>query len=139
MSDNNVDNTKEDAKIAAFQSLVARHYVPTFVEKLASNGLQLEDEVELAHALQLNGKFAAVMGDGASLDTLVDAMTAQLNIKAASEGDNAKLSIGTINHALDTVIKSAGIELNDSISASTADGVYSPSDEDLAALQAIAG
>ena len=139
MSDTPVDTTNNDeAKLAAFQNLVARHYVPTFVTKLAANGLELTDEVELAHALQLNGKFAAVLGDGASLDTLVDAISAQLNVKAAAEGENAKLSIGTINHALDSAMKSAGVELNDSISATTADGVYSPSDEDIADLKAIA-
>ena len=124
MSDTPVDTTNDEAKLAAFQNLVARHYVPAFVTKLAANGLELSDEVELAHALQLNGKFAAVLGDGASLDTLVE---------------NAKLSIGTINHALDSAMKSAGVELNDSISATTADGVYSPSDEDIADLKAIAG
>jgi hypothetical protein len=124
-------------KLAAFQGLVARHYVPTFITKLAEHGLQIEDEVELAHILQLNGKFAAVLGDGASLDTLVEAIQTQLNVKAAAVGA-ANINLGEINHALDRAIKEAGIQVDDSLSAITADGVYTPSSEDLAALKAIA-
>ena len=131
------DKNPEAEKIAAFQGLVARHYVPTFVTKLAEHGLHIEDEVELAHILQLNGKFAAVLGDGASLDTLVDAIQAQLNVKAASTG-NTNVSIGEINYAIDRAIKVAGIEVNDALSASTADGVYTPSEDDLAAIKALA-
>ena len=130
-------NTEAD-KLAAFQGLVARHYVPAFVTKLAEHGLTINDEVELAHILQLNGKFAALLGDGASLDTLVDAISAQLNVKAATEGDS-DISIGAINHAIDVAIKSAGIPLDKSISATTADGVYMPADEDVEALKTIAG
>ena len=132
-------NTNPEAeKLAAFQGLVARHYVPAFVTKLAEHGLNIEDEVELAHILQLNGKFAAVLGDGASLDTLVDAIQNQLNVKAAAVG-GANISISEINYALDQAIKTAGIDVDPSLSASTADGVYTPSKEDLEALKAIAG
>jgi len=131
------DKNSETKKLEAFQGLVARHYVPTFVTKLAEHGLNIEDEVELAHILQLNGKFAAVLGDGASMDTLVDAIQAQLNVKAASVG-NINVSLGEINHALDRAIKVAGVEVNDALSANTADGVYAPSDEDLAAIKALA-
>ena len=131
------NSNPEAEKLAAFQGLVARHYVPAFVTKLAEHGLDIEDEVELAHILQLNGKFAAVLGDGASLDTLVDAIQAQLNVKAASVGQ-ANIDLSEINHALDRAIKVAGINVDSSLSAATADGVYTPSNEDLAALKAIA-
>ncbi len=76
-------------KFEAFQGLVARHYVPTFVEKLASHGMVFETEEELAHALQLNGKFAAVISDGVSLDTLVDAISTRLN---TTKFDNLELT-----------------------------------------------
>lgn len=129
---------KQAEKMAAFQGLVARHYVPSFVTKLAEHGLNIEDETELAHILQLNGKFASLLGDGASLDTLVDAITSQLNVKAAVEGGSTNISIGAINHAVDFAIKTAGIPVEDALSAATADGVYTPSNEDMAALLTIA-
>jgi hypothetical protein len=132
------DSNPEAEKLAAFQGLVARHYVPAFVTKLAEHGFNIEDETELAHVLQLNGKFAAVLGDGASLDTLVDAITAQLNVKAAAEG-STNISVGSINHAMDSAIKSAGVEVNDNLSAATADGVYTPATEDIEALKTISG
>jgi len=131
------NSNPEAEKLAAFQGLVARHYVPAFVTKLAEHGLDIEDEVELAHILQLNGKFAAVLGDGASLDTLVDAIQAQLNVKAAAVG-RANIDLSEINHALDRAIKVAGIDVDTSLSADTADGVYTPSNEDLTALKTIA-
>ena len=124
-------------KLAAFQGLVARHYVPTFVTKLAEHGLNIEDETELAHILQLNGKFAAILGDGASLDTLVDAITSALNVKSAAVG-GMNISLGEINHAMDYAIKSAGVPVDESLTATVADGVYTPSNEDMAALRTIA-
>ena len=132
------DSNSEAEKMAAFQGLVARHYVPAFVTKLAEHGLNIEDETELAHILQLNGKFASILGDGASLDTLVDAISAQLNVKSASQG-GLNISLGAINHAVDSVIKTAGIQVSDNLSAETADGVYTPSSEDIEALQTISG
>jgi len=132
------DINTEAKKMAAFQGLVARHYVPAFVTKLAEHGLNIEDETELAHILQLNGKFASILGDGASLDTLVDAISSQLNVKAASQG-SFDVSLSSINHAIDAAIKTAGINVSDNLSAETADGVYTPSSEDLEALRTISG
>jgi len=130
------DKNTEAEKMAAFQGLVARHYVPAFVTKLAEHGLNIEDETELAHILQLNGKFASILGDGASLDTLVDAISAQLNVKSAQQG-SLNISLSSINHAIDAAIKTAGIDVSDNLSAETADGVYTPSNEDLEALRTI--
>lgn len=130
------DKNTEAEKMAAFQGLVARHYVPAFVTKLAEHGLNIEDETELAHILQLNGKFASILGDGASLDTLVDAISAQLNVKSAQQG-GLNISLSSINHAMDVAIKTAGIDVSDNLSAETADGVYTPSNEDLEALRTI--
>ena len=132
------DSNSEAKKMAAFQGLVARHYVPAFVTKLAEHGLNIEDETELAHILQLNGKFAAVLGDGASLDTLVDAISAQLNTKAASQG-GLSISTSALNHAMDAAIKYAGIDVNPALAATTADATYVPSAEDIEALNTIAG
>tara|TARA_Y100000310_G_scaffold338264_1_gene427425 strand:- start:1987 stop:2394 length:408 start_codon:yes stop_codon:yes gene_type:complete len=113
-------------KFEAFQGLVARHYVPTFVEKLASHGMVFETEEELAHALQLNGKFAAVISDGVSLDTLVDAISTRLsttNVKAAAAGHVNSVDLGSINFAFDDIMKEAGFALDDSMQAKQASAV----------------
>ena len=62
----------------------------------------------------------------------------QLNVKSASDGGRP-VDLAGINHAVDTAMKSAGIQLSDAISAQTADSVFSPDAEDLEALKTIAG
>ena len=110
-------------KFDAFQGLVARHYVPSFVQKLAEHGMTFDTEEELAHALQLNGKFASVMSDGVSLDTLVDAMSSRLNVKVAAAGQAPPVNLGTLNFAFDAIMKEAGFEIDESMQAKQASAV----------------
>ncbi len=123
-------------KFDAFQGLVARHYVPTFVQKLAEHGMAFETEEELAHALQLNGKFAAVMSDGVSLDTLVDAISSRLNVKTASDGYTPPVNLGVINFAFDAVMKEAGFNVDESMQAKQASAV-GVNDEDRNAVDTL--
>tara|TARA_Y100000034_G_C6848571_1_gene384698 strand:- start:738 stop:1139 length:402 start_codon:yes stop_codon:yes gene_type:complete len=109
----------KDEKFDAFQGLVARHYVPTFVAKLAEHGMVFDTEEDLAHALQLNGKFAAVLSDGVSLDTLVDAVSARLNVKVASD-TRTPISLSTVNYAFDEIMKEAGFPVDDTMRAKQA-------------------
>jgi hypothetical protein len=123
-------------KFDAFQGLVARHYVPTFVQKLAEHGMAFETEEELAHALQLNGKFAAVMSDGVSLDTLVDAISSRLNVKTASDGYTSPVNLGVVNFAFDAVMKEAGFNVDESMQAKQASAV-GVNDEDRNAVDTL--
>lgn len=120
----------ESTKIAALQNIVNTQYVPEFVKTCAELGLQFENETDLAHALQLNGKFASLVSSGVSIDTLVDSIVTNLNVKHASEGQ-IKLSLASMNYALDAGIEAAGIPTTPMNKAAAADGVASVSDDEL--------
>lgn len=127
MSD--TDNS-ESNKIAALQAFVAANYVPEFVKACADNGLEFESESDLAHALQLNGKFAALVSSGVSVDALIDTIVSNLNVKHASEGQ-IKISLANINHALDSGLDSAGVPVDPMNKAAAADAANGVSDEEL--------
>ena len=119
----------ESHKIAALQALIATNYIPQFVKTCFDNGLEFESESDLAHALQINGKFAALVSSGVSVDTLIDTIVSNLNIKHASEGQ-IKVSLANINHALDSGLESAGVPV-DSMNKAAAADVANVSDEEL--------
>jgi hypothetical protein len=129
MSEANVNNEK----IAALQQLSAAYYVPQFVKTCAENGLEFESEADLAHALQLNGKFAALIGSGVSVDALIDTIVSGLNVKHAQEG-HIKLSLAQMNHALDMGLEAAGVPVDESTKAASADFAGGVSDEELLAF-----
>jgi hypothetical protein len=98
----------EIRKIAALQSFVNAYYIPAFVKTCADQGLAFESEADLAHALQLNGKFAALVSSGVSIDALVDTIVSNLNVKHANEGQ-IKLSLSNMNFALDAGLEAANV------------------------------
>jgi hypothetical protein len=98
----------EIRKIAALQSFVNSYYVPAFVKTCADQGLAFESETDLAHALQLNGKFAALVSSGVSIDALVDTIVSNLNVKHANEGQ-IKISLANMNFALDAGLEAANV------------------------------
>lgn len=120
----------ETRKIAALQSFVGTYYIPEFVKACAEQGLQFESESDLAHALQLNGKFAALVSSGVSVDALIDTIVSNLNVKHAQEGQ-IKISLATMNHALDTGLATAGIPVAEMNKAASADFAGGVSDEEL--------
>jgi len=120
----------EYRKIAALQSFVGTYYIPEFVKTCAEQGLQFESESDLAHALQLNGKFAAMVSSGVSVDTLIDTIVGNLNVKHASEGQ-IKISLASMNHALDVGLETAGIPVAPMNKAAAADTPGGVSDEEL--------
>lgn len=120
----------ESRKIAALQSFVGTYYIPEFVKACAEQGLQFESESDLAHALQLNGKFAAMVSSGVSVDALIDTIVGNLNVKHASEGQ-IKLSLAAMNHALDAGLETAGIPVAPMNKAAAADMPGGVSDEEL--------
>lgn len=109
-------------KMAAFTDIYAKNYVPAFVKQCAARGLRFNDEAELAHALQLNGKFAAMATTGVSMDTLVNSLISQINVKHATEGD-VNLDLRSINAALDSTISSIGIKIASHNTTAAADAV----------------
>jgi hypothetical protein len=120
----------EHTKIAALQNIVNAQYVPEFVKTCAELGLQFENETDLAHALQLNGKFASLVSSGVSIDTLVDSIVTNLNVKHASEGQ-IKLSLASMNYALDASLDAAGIPSGEMNKAASADSISAVSDDEL--------
>ena len=124
-------------KFKAFQGLVARHYVPAFVAKCAAHGMVFTDEADLAHALQLNGKLAAVLGDGVSLDSLVDAIAGRLNVKSAAVNDSQPISLAALNYAFDGMMKDAGTPISDDMRAKQASLVQAVPSEDIRDFQTL--
>lgn len=120
----------ETRKIAALQTFVGSYYIPEFVKACADQGLQFESESDLAHALQLNGKFAALVSSGVSVDALIDTIVSNLNVKHAQEGQ-IKVSLATMNHALDAGLQTAGIPVGEMNKAAAADLAGGVSDEEL--------
>jgi hypothetical protein len=120
----------EFRKIAALQSFVGAYYIPEFVKTCAKQGLQFESESDLAHALQINGKFAAMVSSGVSVDALIDTIVGNLNVKHANEGQ-IKLSLSTMNHALDVGFETVGIPVAPMNKAAAADVPGGVSDEEL--------
>lgn len=120
----------ESRKIAALQSFVGTYYIPEFVKVCDEHGLQFESESDLAHALQLNGKFAAMVSSGVSVDALIDTIVGNLNVKHASEGQ-IKISLASMNHALDAGLETAGIPVAPMNKAAAADMPGGVSDEEL--------
>jgi hypothetical protein len=127
MSD--IDNTELN-KIAALHAFIASNYIPEFVKTCVDNGLEFESESDLAHALQLNGKFAALISSGVSVDSLIDNIVSNLNVKHANEG-SIKISLASINHALDSGLDSAGVPVDSMNKAAAADATNGVSDEEL--------
>ena len=122
----------DTTKIAALQTLVGAYYVPAFVKACSEQGLEFESSEDLAHALQLNGKFAAMVSTGVSIDALVDTIVSGLNVKHASEGQ-IKISLAAMNHALDGGLTAAGIPVAPMNKAAAADLAGGVSDEELVA------
>ena len=83
---------------------------------------KFETETELAHALQLNGKFAALVSSGVSIDSLVDTIVSNLNVKHATQGQ-IDISLSNMNFALDAGLQSAGIPLDPMNKAAAAENV----------------
>jgi len=111
MADNKTPYAQTVAqKQAAFTSIYAENYVPAFVKRCAELGLTFSDEADLAHALQLNGKFASLAADGVSMDALINGIMSQVNVKHASVG-NMELDFAGINHALDATLVNAGVKI----------------------------
>jgi hypothetical protein len=127
---NTESNNAELRKIAALQAFVGTYYVPEFVKTCAEHGLQFESEADLAHALQINGKFAAMVSSGVSVDALIDSIVSNLNVKHAQEGQ-IKLSLASINHALDSGLESAGVPVDPMNKAASAELSSPVSDEEL--------
>lgn len=123
------------AKQAAFTQLYARNYVPEFVKQCAARGLVFHDEAELAHAMQMNGKFATMAVNGVNMDTLINSMVSQLNVKHAAEGD-LNLDLRTMNAALDSTLNAAGVKVASVNTAAAAEQtkVAGVSDDDLGAF-----
>lgn len=115
-------------KLAALQSFVNSHYVPAFVKACADSGLSFESETDLAHALQLNGKFAALVSSGVSIDALVDTIVSNLNVKHAQEGQ-IKISLASMNFALDSGLETAGIPVEPFNKAAAAELLPASDDE----------
>lgn len=120
----------EVRKLAAAQAFIGSYYVPEFVKACADHGLQFESEADLAHALQLNGKFAALVSSGVSVDALIDTIVSNLNVKHAHEGQ-IKLSLASINQAFDMGLDAAGIPVDPMNKAAAADTAGGVSDEEL--------
>lgn len=120
----------ESRKIAALQSFVGTYYIPEFVKACAEQGLKFESESDLAHALQINGKFAAMVSSGVSVDALIDTIVGNLNVKHASEG-GINISLASMNHALDVGLESAGVPVAPMNKAAAADTPGGVSDEEL--------
>lgn len=112
----------EFKKLAALQSFVNDNYVPAFVKACAEQGLKFESETDLAHALQLNGKFAAMVSSGISIDSLVDTIVSNLNVKHATHGQ-IDISLASMNFALDNGLQSAGIPLDPMNKAAAAENI----------------
>ena len=117
-------------KMAALQSFVGSYYIPEFVKTCAEQGLKFESEQDLAHALQLNGKFAAMVSAGVSVDALIDTIVSNLNVKHAAEGQ-IKVSLASMNHALDAGLTASGIPVDNMNKAASADLAGNVSDEEL--------
>ena len=128
-----MSDTQNNEKLAALHQFSAAYYVPQFVKTCAESGLQFESEADLAHALQLNGKFAALVSNGVSVDALIDTIVSGLNVKHASEGQ-IKLSLAQMNHALDAGLEAAGVPVEESTKAASADIAGGVSDEELLAF-----
>ena len=122
----------DTTKIAALQAVVNNYYVPAFVKACSEQGLEFESAEDLAHALQLNGKFAAMVSTGVSIDALVDTIVSGLNVKHASQGQ-IKISLAAMNHALDGGFAAAGIPVAPMNKAAAADLAGGVSDEELVA------
>jgi hypothetical protein len=122
----------DTTKIAALQTLVGTYYVPAFVKACSEQGLEFESAEDLAHALQLNGKFAAMVSTGVSIDALVDSIVSGLHVKHASEGQ-IKISLAAMNRSLDNGLGAAGIPIAPMNKAAAADLAGGVSDEELVA------
>lgn len=120
----------ETRKLAALQAFVGTYYVPEFVKACSEKGLEFESEADLAHALQLNGKFAAMVSSGVSVDALIDTIVSNLNVKHAHEGQ-IKLSLASINQAFDMGLDAAGIPVDPMNKAAAANLAGGVSDEEL--------
>lgn len=120
----------EARKLAAVQAFIGAYYIPEFVKTCSENGLNFESESDLAHALQLNGKFAALVSSGVSVDALIDTIVSNLNVKHANEGQ-IKLSLAAINQAFDMGLDAAGIPVDPMNKAAAADMAGGVSDEEL--------
>lgn len=120
----------QNVKLAALQQFVNAYYVPAFIKTCAAQGLSFENETDLAHALQLNGKLAAMVASGASIDALIDSVVSNLNVKHAHDG-GIDVSLGLINYALDASLGNAGVPVSDMNKAAAADSVVTASDEEL--------
>ena len=125
-------------KLAALQTFVQTCYIPSFVKTCADAGLKFENETDLAHALQMNGKFAALVSSGVSIDSLVDTIVSGLNVKHAHEG-GINISLGTMNYALDFGLNQAGIPLDPMNKAAAADAVVYADDAELLAFIDVVG
>lgn len=121
------DDTK---KVAAFQAFVGTYYIPEFVKACSEQGLDFESDSDLAHALQINGKFASLVSAGVSVDALIDTIVSNLNVKHAHEGQ-IKISLASMNHALDAGLDVSGIPVDPMNKAAAADIGSGVSDEEL--------
>lgn len=117
----------EIKKLAALQSFVNAYYVPAFVKTCADKGLEFESESDLAHALQLNGKFAAMVASGVSIDALVDTIVSNLNVKHAHDGQ-INVSLASMNFALDAGLEAANIPVDSFNKAAAAE--FTPASDD---------
>jgi len=109
-------------KLAALQTFVNDNYVPAFIKACAEEGLKLESEADIAHALQLNGKFAALVSSGVSIDSLVDTIVSNLNVKHATDG-HINISLANMNFALDAGLETAGIPVDPMNKAAAAENI----------------
>jgi len=125
----NQDNAQE--KMAAYQSLIERHFMPTFITKLASSGVELGNYSDLAHATQLSTKFSAMLNAGMRADQLVNAVVDRLHTKKSNEDEVTPLTLSDINQATDSILKRAGHQVDESLSYKQADALYEVSDDDL--------
>lgn len=118
----------EIKKLAALQSFVNSYYVPAFVKACSAKGLEFDSETDLAHALQLNGKFAAMVASGVSIDALVDTIVSNLNVKHANDGQ-INLSLASMNFALDAGLEAANIPVDPFNKAAAAELTPASDDE----------
>ena len=133
-----MSNQASPEQLASLQTFVQTYYIPSFVKTCADAGLKFENETDLAHALQMNGKFAALVSSGVSIDSLVDTIVSGLNVKHAHEG-GINISLGTMNYALDFGLNQAGIPLDPMNKAAAADAVVYADDAELLAFIDVVG
>lgn len=140
MADNPISSDElTQAKEAAVSALLEKYYVPTFVDKCASEGLVLGSPSEVAHAVTFNTKVQALMSKGSSMDDLVDLLVDRIGLnKQASHSEEKPITLADINYSMDDLCKAAGLEIEGTpLEAKQADELDPVDDEDLAAAQVL--